>query len=71
MNVGDYVFIINPADSFYGEKGVICAVHLDFSRRITGYTIQNAAGRWRDYHTTDVQYSTKTCATFTSQMQLL
>ncbi len=71
MNVGDYVFIINPSDSFYGQKGVICAVHLDFSRRITGYTIQNAAGRWRDYHTTDVQYSTQTSATFTSQMQLL
>ena len=71
MNVGDYVFIINPSDSFYGEKWVICAVHLDFSRRVTGYTVQNAAGRWRDYHATDLQYSTLTRTTFTSQMQLL
>ena len=71
MNVGDYVFIINPADSYYGEKWVICAVHQDFSRRVTGYTVQNAAGRWRDDHTTDVQYATMNGATFTGQMQLL
>ena len=71
MNVGDYVFIINPADSYYGEKWVICAVHQDFSRRVTGYTVQNAAGRWRDHHTTDVQYATMNGATFTGQMQLL
>jgi hypothetical protein len=76
MDVNDYVFVINPADRYYGRKYVIRGVQTDFDRRITGYTVrayplQEQNGRYRDYLPTDLQYTTASGQTFTSQMQLL
>lgn len=71
MDVGNWVFVINPDDEFYGNKCVIRAVATDFMGRITGYTVSGQNGRWRDYLTTDLQYTTCEGLTFTSQMQLL
>lgn len=71
MNVGDYVFVINPADEYYSYKFIIRAVALDFNGRITGYTVNGVNGRWRDYLITDLQYTPPQGVTFTSQMQLL
>jgi hypothetical protein len=71
MDINDYVFIINPTDPCYGQKGIIRGVAVEFSGKITGYTVTGENGQWRDYHPTDLQYTTLTRKTFTSQMQLL
>jgi hypothetical protein len=70
MDVADYVFVINGDDEFYGHKFIIRAVQTDFSGKITGYTVNGHSGRYRDYPTTDLQYTTRRRKTFTSQMQL-
>jgi len=76
MDVGDYVFVINPADTCYGQKFVIRGVQTDFAGRITGYTVRASPvtsdnGQWRDELPTDVQYTTEHGRTCTSQRQLL
>ncbi len=71
MDIGDYVFVINPRDGCYGQKFIIRAVATDFHGRITGYTVNGHSGRWRDYRSTDLQYTREDGKIFTPQMQLL
>lgn len=70
MNIDDYVNVIAPADRDYGKKARIVGMQMTFEGRVTGYTVL-LRGSWKDYHSYDVQYTTKRRRKITPQMQLL